>query len=258
MDGLWRLVTRLLVGSALLVGCGSANSKPAAGLTVAAAADLRFAFEEIGPRFEEETGVPVTFVFGSTGMLTQQIENGAPFDVLAAANVAYVEQLADRGLVLDDTIQLYAQGRIVLAVNRESGLEVTALVDLTSPAVKRVAIANPEHAPYGQAAKEALLSAGVWEAVQPKLVLGENVRQTLQFIQTGDAAVGIVALSIADVPEVSYTLIPAELHQPINQAMAVIRTSAQPEMARRFIEFVNGPTGRAIMQRYGFRLPGEF
>jgi molybdate transport system substrate-binding protein len=227
-------------------------------LLVAAASDLQFAFTEIGQRWEAQTGQRVTFSFGSTGNLTAQIENGAPFDVFAAANVAYIERLREKGLIIPDTQQLYAQGRIVLAVNRASGVQVTRLEDLLGPEVTRVAIANPAHAPYGVAAMQALQRAGVWERVQPKLVYGENVRQALQFVQTGNVPVGIVARSIADVPEVTWTLIDAGLHEPINQAMAVVRGTPHEEAARAFIAFVNGPQGREIMKKYGFRLPGEF
>ena len=245
----------------LLTACSAARPAehaPAEPLLVAAAADLQFAFTEIGERFEAETGQPVTFTFGSTGNLTTQIENGAPFDILAAANVAFVDRLAEQGLIIPDTQQLYAQGRIVLVVNRESGLQADGLDDLTDPAITRIAVANPEHAPYGQAAREAMQSAGVWDEVEDKLVLGENVAQTLQFVQTGDAPAGIVALSIADVPEVTGTLLSAELHEPINQALAVIRTTPHEEAARAFIDFVNSPEGREIMKRHGFLLPGEF
>lgn len=244
----------------LLIACGSprAASTPAEPLLVAAASDLQFAFTEIGERFEAQTGQKVLFTFGSTGNLTTQIENGAPFDILAAANVSFVDRLTGQGLTIPETQQLYAQGRIVLVVNRNAGLQVATLEDLLDPAITRIAIANPAHAPYGQAAREALQSAGVWADVEDRLVLGENVSQTLQFVQTGDAPVGIVALSIADVPEVSGTLIPAELHEPINQALAVISTTTNEEAARAFIEFVNSPTGRDIMKRHGFLLPGEF
>jgi len=241
----------------LLAACrgGTAASDP---LLVAAASDLQFAFAEIGPLFETETGQPVIFTFGSTGNLTTQIENGAPFDILAAANVAFVERLTAQGLTIPETQQLYAQGRIVLVINRQAGLQATELADLLNPAISRIAIANPAHAPYGLAAQEALQNAGVWTAVQGKLVFGENVSQTLQFVQTGDAPVGIVALSIADVPEVTGTLLPNELHQPINQALAVIKSTPREEAARAFIAFVGSPTGWEIMKRYGFRLPGEF
>ena len=244
----------------LLVACGErvGLSTPAEPLLVAAASDLQFAFTEIGERFEAETGQKVTFTFGSTGNLTTQIENGAPFDILAAANVSFVDRLTEHGLTIPDTQQLYAQGRIVLVVNRDSGVQATSLEDLLDPAITRIAIANPEHAPYGVAAREALQSAGVWVEIEQKVVLGENVSQTLQFVQTGNAPVGIVALSIADVPEVTGTLLPAELHEPINQALAVIRSTTNEEAARAFIDFVNSPAGRDIMKRYGFLLPGEF
>lgn len=227
-------------------------------LLVAAAADLQFAFTDIGEKFKEQSGQEVTFTFGSTGNLTTQIENGAPFDILAAANIAFVERLKEQGLIIPDTQQLYAQGRIVLVVNREAGVRATGLQDLLDPAISRVAIANPEHAPYGKAAQEALQSVGIWEEIQPKLVLGENVRQTLQFVQTGDVQVGIVALSVANVPEVTYTLLDGNLHNPLNQALAVIKGTPHEAAARAFIDFVNGPQGRPIMKKYGFLLPGEF
>ena len=245
---------------ALVVATEPGRTEPASTepLLVAAASDLQFAFTEIGERFEEETGQPVTFTFGSTGNLTTQVENGAPFDILAAANVTYIDSLEDQGLIIPETNQLYAQGRIVLVVNRQSAIEAITLSDLTNPSISRIAIANPDHAPYGQAAKEALQRSGVWDGVQEKLVLGENVSQTLQFVQTGDAIVGIVALSIADVPEVKGTLLPADLHEPINQALAVIKGTPREATARAFINFVNSPTGRGIMKSYGFLLPGEF
>lgn len=249
----------------LATACATSQNSSAAApdmsnepLLVAAAADLQFAFTDIGEKFTEQTGQEIEFTFGSTGNLTTQIENGAPFDILAAANVAFVDRLKEQGLIIPDTQQLYAQGRIVLAVNREAGIQATELQDLLDPAIASIAIANPEHAPYGQAAKEALQSAGIWEEIQPKLVLGENVRQTLQFVQTGDAPAGIVALSVADVPEVTYTLLDGNLHIPLNQALAVIKSTPHEAAARAFIEFVNGPTGRPVMKKYGFLLPGEF
>jgi molybdate transport system substrate-binding protein len=227
-------------------------------LTVAAAADLQFAFSEIGALFEEQTGHKVTFVFGSTGQLAQQIENGAPYDLFAAANIRFVEDLAAKNLVLADTVALYARGRLALAVNKQTGLSAERLEDLLAAEIRHVAIANPEHAPYGLAAKEALQSAGLWEQVQPKLVYGENVRQTLQFIQTGDAEAGIVALSVANVPEINWVLIDDHLYNPLDQALAVVASSPHPEVARQFAAFINGPDGRPVMQKYGFVLLGEF
>ncbi len=135
---------------------------------------------------------------------------------------------------------------------------VRELADVLKPEVRRVAIANPAHAPYGRAAQEALERAGVWEKVKPKLVYGENIRHTLQFVQTGAVEAGIVALSIADVPEVRYVAIDPTLHKPLNQVVAVVKRSPRPELGTAFIQFVNGAEGRPIMKRYGFLLPGEF
>ncbi|MBI5588655.1 MAG: molybdate ABC transporter substrate-binding protein [Deltaproteobacteria bacterium] len=232
------------------------RSSPAAGtLTVAGAADLTFAFKEIAAEFEKETGLKVILSMGSTGMLTRQIEQGAPFDVFFAANSKYIDELNRGNYVMPDTVELYAVGRIVLAVNRSSGIRATELADLLDPRIKRVAIANPDHAPYGVAAMEAMKSAGLWERLKGKLVYGENVRATLQFIQTGNAEAGIVALSVADLPEISYTVIDSKQHNPIKQSAAVVRGTREEKAARDFIKFVNGPKGRPIMKKYGFALP---
>lgn len=226
-------------------------------LTVAAAADLQFAFSEIGALFEQETGHKVIFVFGSTGQLAQQIENGAPYDLFASANISFVDDLAKKNLVMSDSVALYARGRIVLAGNKAMGIQIATLDDLLSDEITHIAIANPEHAPYGMAAMEALQSTGLWEKIQPKLVFGENVRQALQFIQTGDAEAGIVSLSVANVPEIEWTLIDASMHNPLDQALAVVASSSHQDVARLFAEFINSPSGRPIMQKYGFVLPGE-
>ena len=146
----------------------------------------------------------------------------------------------------------------MLATVKAFGPKLTELRGLLDPKVRRVAIANPAHAPYGRAAEEALRKAGVWEAVRGKLVYGENIRHTLQFLQTGAVDAGIVARSVASVPEVDWVPIDPSLHAPLNQAAAVVRRSPRPELGLAFIQFVNGPEGRPIMKRYGFMLPGEF
>lgn len=224
-------------------------------LTVAGAADLAFAFREVAKDFEQETGVKVVISLGSTGMLARQIEKGAPFDVFFAANIKYIDELGKGGYLIPDTVELYAVGRVVLAANRVSGVEAKKLEDLLDPRIKKVAIANPAHAPYGVAAMEALKSAGVWDRIKGKLVYGENVRQTLQFIQTGNAGAGIVALSVADLPEISYTMIDSRLHNPIRQAAAVVKTTGEEKRSREFIKYVLGPKGSPIMKKYGFVLP---
>lgn len=249
----------------ILSGCQSflksnqkpTSTSPAKEITVAAAADLQFAFTDIANLYEKKTGRKATMVFGSTGQLVQQIENGAPYDLVAAANISYVDQLVKEGLAVPDSAALYARGRIVLAVNKKSGVQATQLEDLLSDKISHIAIANPEHAPYGLAAQQALQTLGLWDKVQPKLVFGENVRQALQFVQTGDAEAGIIALSVANVPEITYTLIDGSLHAPLDQALAVLTASKNPEIARDFIAFINGEDGRPIMRQYGFLLPDE-
>lgn len=223
---------------------------------VAAAADLLFALREIAPAFERTAHVKVTLTFGSTGQLAQQIRQGAPVDVFLAANVSDVERLRAGGAVLPDSLEPYAQGRLVLATHR-SRPRLADLTELTRQDVKRVAMANPAHAPYGAAAKEALEAAGIWSAVQPKLVFGENIRQALQFLETQNVDAAILALSVAQVPDVRYRLVEPGLYRPLIQAAAVTKWSRRPDLGRAFIRFVNGPEGRPIMRRYGFRPPGE-
>ncbi len=225
-------------------------------LIVAAAADLVFAFREIAPVFERENQVKVTLTFGSTGQLAQQIQHGSPADLFFAANVASMDDLRAMGAILADSMETYAQGQIVLAT-QSSRPPLSTLRDLTRDDVKRVAIANPAHAPYGMAAREALVSAGLWAQVQPKLVYGENIRQALQFLQTGNVDAAILARSVAQVPEIHFTRIDPGLYKPIIQAAAVMARSPHPDLARAFIRFVNGPQGRPIMKRFGFILPGE-
>jgi molybdate transport system substrate-binding protein len=264
-SSLWRwlaLATLLSLagctGVALPTGTPTATEQGSQGeIIIAAAADLQFAFQDIAEIYEQETGQQVRLVFGSTGQLTQQIEHGAPYDLIAAANQEYVDRLLRQDLVLPDSIKLYARGRIVLAANRQAGLVIETLEDLLDPSIRHIAIANPEHAPYGLAAQQALQTAGLWEQVQDKLVLGENVRQALQFVQTGDAQAGIIALSVANVPEITWTLIDEGLHAPLDQSLAVLTSAKEPELAAQFAAYINGETGRPIMRQYGFVLPGE-
>lgn len=241
-----------LITIALLVTGGCRRSVSDSPLTVAAASDLTPAFEELGREFEKINKTKVVFVFGSTGMLTRQIENGAPFDVFAAANVSYVDELGQKGLIIPDSRSIYARGRITLWTPNESNLRLQAVADLARPEVQRIAIANPDHAPYGLAAKQALQSAGVWDRVQPKLVYGDNIRQTLQYAQTGNVEVAIVALSLSVQSTGRWTLIPEELHQPIDQGLAILKSTKNEQAARTFAAFIISPEGKAIMKKYGF------
>jgi molybdate transport system substrate-binding protein len=245
--------TALVLGAAAIPAIGAEPPS----LTVFAAADLAFALKEILPLFERAHRVKVTLSLGSTGNLAAQIENGAPADVFFAADQAFVERLAARGAVIPETRTLYARGRIVLATPK-SGRRLKHLRDLLDPDVRRVAIANPLHAPYGKAAEEAMRAVGVWDTLKPKLVYGENIRQTLQFLQVGAVEAGIVSLSVASAPEIEWTLIDDGLHAPLNQAAAVVRRSRHVDLAVALIQFVIGTEGRPIMKKFGFLLPGEF
>src|SRR5262249_28736441 len=216
--------------------------------TVAAASDLTPAFEEIGREFESTHKTKVIFVFGSTGMLTRQIENGAPMDMFAAANVSYIDDLDKKGLIIPDSKAVYARGRITLWTTDDSNLRLQGIADLARPEVQRIAIANPDHAPYGLAAKQALESAGVWDRVKPKLVYADNIRQTLQFAETGNVEVAIVALSLSMQSKGRWSLIPEELHQPIDQALAIMKTTKNEQAARDFAAFVRGPQGQVILK----------
>lgn len=224
-------------------------------LTVSAAANVQSAFEEIGTRFTAETGIPVVFSFGSSGQLTQQIEAGAPADVFASADVGFVDDLGAEGLILPDTRMIYARGRLVLWTQEGSDLSVTDLQDLTADEVQRIAIANPDHAPYGRAAREAMQAAGVWDEVQPKMVLGESVRDAYQYVATGNVDVALIPYSLVIDDSRSLTLVPEELHEPLNQALAVVSATEHEAEAREFVEFVTGPQGREVLESFGYALP---
>lgn len=225
-------------------------------ITVAGASDLSMAFKDMAREFEKETGFKVVLSLGSSGMLARQIEQGAPFDVFFAANKKYVEELEKGGFILPGTAELYAEGRLVIAV-RSGGVKAASLEDLKKNNIRKIAIANPEHAPYGMAAMEALKSAGLWEELKARLVYGENIRQALQFVESGNAEAGIVALSIANVPGIEHAEVPKNLHRPIAQAVGVVSTSREKEAAASFIKFVNGPKGSPIMKKFGFLPPGS-
>jgi len=249
-----RLWKGLILGGVLCLLLSGADADE---ITVAAAADLARAFPEIGKLYEAKTGHKVIFSFGSSGQLALQAENGAPFDILASANIAYIDDLEKKGLVLKGTKKLYAQGRITLWQRPDAKVQITRLEELTRPEIQKVAIANPDHAPYGKAAREALIQRHVWDKLQPKLVRGENIRQTLQMAETGNVDVAIVALSLSIGSQGKYTLIPARLHKPLNQALAVLKSTRNPQVAKEFAAFINGPLGRPVMKRYGFLLPEE-
>ncbi len=229
-------------------------------ITVAAAADLQFAFQDVAARFENKTGRHVKLVFGSSGNFFTQIQNGAPFDLFFSADVDYARRLETAGLIEPGTLYRYGLGRIVLLVPAESKLDVSrGLAALLDPSVKKIAIANPEHAPYGRAAVAALRHENIYDKVSAKFVLGENISQTASFVVTGNADVGIVALSLALAPSMKergrYVEIPAEKYPPIEQAAVMVKSSQKKEIARQFIEFLETPQILDLMRTYGFSVP---
>ena len=230
---------------------------------IAAAADLRFALVEVADAFTAETGRKVRLAFGSSGNFFRQIREGAPFEMFLSADEQFVLDLAAKGLTIDEGT-LYAIGRIVIIAPNGSPLKADGeladlKVALADGRLKKFAIANPEHAPYGRRAEEALRHAGLWDAIKDKLVLGENVAQAAQFATSGSTQGGIVAYSLALAPSVAdrgaFALIPESWHRPLRQRMALL--NGADDIAREFYAFLQGPAARAIMRRYGFVLPGE-
>ncbi|CAM3869702.1 molybdate ABC transporter substrate-binding protein [Alkalicoccus chagannorensis] len=225
-------------------------------INVGAAADLYHAFTVLGEEVEEETGIGVTFSFGSTGQMTHQIEQGASYDVFAAAHESYIDRLIDADAVDEASKQRYAVGQIGIMHDGNTA-EALSVEDLTGEDIERIAIANPEHAPYGEAAQQALETWGIWDEVEDKLVYGENIRQTLQYTESGNVDAGIVALALSIESDLLYDPIDPGDHEPIVQALAVPSRSEQPEAAAVFIEYLFSDEGQDIMNDYGFRLPEE-
>jgi len=250
----YRAILILLLSIAVQVT--AAQPQPVT-LLVSAAADLTFALQELGPHFERHTGIKVIFNFGATGQLAQQIEQGAPVDLFAAANEAYIDRLAEQGLILPGSKMPYARGHLTLWTRADSPLRLNSLDDLLQPQVRHVAIANPSHAPYGLAAKQALQAAGLWQRLAPKLVMGENVRQTLQYAATGNVDVAIIALSLSLQHDGRWVQVPERLHRPIMQALAILKRTPHASEARQFAAFITSPYGQPIMKKYGFVLPSE-
>ena len=237
---------------------------PAAGqeITVAAAADLRSALNEITSRFQTESSVDVNVVYGSSGDLFQQIQNGAPFDLFFSANSDYPKKLEAAGLTIPGSYYEYARGRIVLLTSSSSALDLQqGLKVLLDPSVKRIAIADPSHAPYGQAAVAALRSQGLYDQISRKLVMGENVAQATSFVTSGAADIGIVAKSLAVLPsaraKIRFTEIPVDQYPPIEQICIVLKSSTKQEAARSFLTYIQGPEAAKILQQYGFDVPSS-
>ncbi|TCM76950.1 molybdate ABC transporter substrate-binding protein [Rhodovulum steppense] len=256
------IVRRTLLAAAAAFGfaAGSVSAQDDAPV-VAAASDLQFALAEIAEAFREDTGMAVRLSFGSTGNFARQIREGAPFQIFMAADEKFISELHADGFTPDEG-DLYAVGRVVIVAPNGAALtpdpELNSLAEmLAAGRITRFAIANPDHAPYGMRAREALITKGIWDDLQSVLVLGENVSQAAQFALSGNAEGGIIAYSLALAPEVAprgtYALIPEDWHEPLRQRMALLNHA--DEVARAFYAYMKQPAAREIMARYGFVLP---
>jgi molybdate transport system substrate-binding protein len=252
-----RFIGNLALLSILLTGLCAAQE-----ITVAAAADLQFAMQDIAARFQKDTGSSVRLIYGSSGNFFQQLQNGAPFDMFFSANLDYPMKLQADGLVEPDSYYQYAVGKIVIWVRNDSKLDVSSgLRSLLDPSIQKIAIANPQHAPYGQAAVAAMKKENIYEKVSGKFVLGENISQTASFVVSGSAEAGIVALSLALSPNMKdkgrYAEIPTADYPPIEQACVILKSSKQKAVAKAFLNFVKTPAVSELFRNYGFAIAGS-
>ena len=252
-------MARLLLYVMLVLLCRPAIAL-ADDIAVAAASDLQFAIKELIVEYEKQTGHHVKLSLGSSGNFYAQVQQGAPFDLYFSADIGYPKKLEEAGLTVPGSLYRYAVGRVVLWAPKQSPVEVSkGLTVLRDAAVRKIAIANPKHAPYGRAAVAAMEQSQVYAEVKDRLVLGENISQAAQFIESGACDVGIIALSLAMAPVMksagSYWLIPAEAHPPLEQGAVIMKQSKQQDAARHFLHFMQSPQGQEVMTRYGFTLP---
>lgn len=229
-------------------------------LTVAAASDLQFAMGEIAPAFEKTTGSTVKLSFGASGNFVAQITAGAPFDLFFSADESYPKRLIESGVALPESFYRYATGRLVLWVPNASPIDLAGegMQALLHPSIRKIAVANPAHAPYGKAAVAALQSSGLYERVQSRLVLGENISQAAQFVQSGNADIGLLSLSHANAAAMKekgrFWLVPADAYPPLHQGVVILRRSREAALAQSLIDFIKSGEGKVILERYGFTL----
>ena len=231
-------------------------------ITVAAAADLQSAMQDVVAHFQKETGKTVKVIYGSSGNFFQQIQNGAPFDMFFSANLDYPKKLESAGLTTPGSYYQYARGKIVVWVPKDSKIDLSAgLKALLDPSVKKIAVANPLHAPYGQAAVSAMQEEGIYEKAKEKFVLGENISQTASFIMSGSADIGVVALSLALSPNMKdkgrYAEIPADEYPPIDQGCVILSSSKDKALAQQFLSYIKGAEVARLLAAYGFDVSGR-
>jgi molybdate transport system substrate-binding protein len=249
---------RLAISLTLLAACATAQE-----ITVAAAADMSAALPELVSAYTKKTGQSVRLSFGASGNLSNQIRNGAPFDIFFSADEQFPQQLINEGLAEKDTLYRYAVGRLVLWVSNDSPLDLAkvGIKGLLDPSVKKISIANPATAPYGRAAEATLRHFEIYDQVSGRLVVGENISQAAQFVESGNAQAGLLALSHALAPAMKdkgrYWAVPLDAYPTLNQAAVVISKSKQQDAARKFLEFLRSPEATTILVSYGFSLPAE-
>jgi molybdate transport system substrate-binding protein len=247
----------LFVLSALLF-CPPATYAQA--VRIAAASDLQFALDDLASRYQKQTGRKLSLIYGSSGNFYAQIQNGAPFDLFFSADLRYAQKLVDTHFADADSLFVYARGQLALWAPSDAhrNLSQTGFAALRDPLVQKIAIANPDHAPYGRAAVAALQRAGLYDHIKSKLVFGENIAQAAQFAQSGSAQVGILALSLVLSPHMQSGdrwLIPSQLYPPLDQAAVLLNISVNKTDALAFLEFVKSDTAREVLSRHGFTLP---
>lgn len=237
------------------------QTKSASELTVAAAADLSSALKDIADNFEKKSGIHVQLSFGASGALTQQIQNGAPFDIFFSADMGYPKQLIAANDADAASLYEYAVGKLVLWVPADSPFDVEhkGMQVLLDPSVKKISIANPQHAPYGRAAVEALKHAGLYDRVSDRIVMGENVSQAAQFAESGNAQAGFVALAHAKAPSMQgkgkYWEVPQDDYAPLAQGAIIISRSPHKKEAQQFLDYIKTKETAETLRRYGFSLP---
>lgn len=252
MGKLRRVLLPLLAFVCVLL---SVTAVPAEELYVAAASDLVYAFQKMEKPFGDLYKVKIKWIFGSSGMLTAQIQGGLPVDAFASASPDWIDRLQESGFVVEKGRKVFALGRIALCTHKESKRSIGKIEDLATPNIGSISIANPAHAPYGVAAKEAMEKVGIGEKVKSKIIYGENVLQTQAHIRRGEVDAAIIAQSLTDFPEIRCVALPVDLHNPIRQTMAILKQSEKKDLAQKFVDFLGGKEGLLILEKYGFLRP---
>jgi molybdate transport system substrate-binding protein len=256
----FRMTAISLAVTCLLMAAKPGSAAHAGQITVAAAADLTFVFKDLTAQFQKDTGNAVKIAYGSSGNFFSQIKNGAPFDMFFSADVDFPKKLEAAGLVEPGSLYEYATGKIVIWVPSKSTLDLSkGMQALLDPSITKIAIANPVHAPYGAAAVAAIRHDGLYDQLRGKFVMGENISQTAQFVESGNADVGILALSLALAPAMKnagrYVEVPTTDYPAIIQAVVILKSSHNKEVAQQFLKYLKTPATVALMGRYGFIPP---